>query len=280
MTLIIDESHNAKGFTPGSEVPGRSIEEFYIHHWGAYGQTHDGVVDFFENGPGQTSAHFVVSAGRVSCLVSPADVAWHAGTWDENVRSIGIECHPEATDEDYAQVAELIRWLREQDGQQPLKPHRANYNTTCPGIWDLARLDALANGVQAPAITPATPADITPKPVAQPGEGQCRVDPGDTLSGIAVQFNVSLADLIAVNGITEPDLIYPGMILDLPAGAHEGAPTPAPAPAGLPPYCIVDPNDTLSGIAQQYGVSLQYLLDHNPDIEPDFIVPGQRINLL
>ena len=82
--MIIDESLNAKGFTPGDQVPNRTIEKIYIHHWGTFGQTHDGVNNFFVNGPGQTSAHYVVSAGRANCLVSPGDVAWHAGSWEEN----------------------------------------------------------------------------------------------------------------------------------------------------------------------------------------------------
>ena len=277
MTLNIDESLTAKGFTASSQVPNRTIEHIDIHHWGVTGQSHDGVCDFFVNGPGATSAHFVASAGRVNCLVSPPDVAWHAGVWEENIKSLGIECRPEATDEDYATVAELIRWLRAQYGDLPLHPHREFFNTSCPGVWDLARLDALARGTQvAPApVTPQSAAAIAPKPAPVPGEGQCRVDPGDTLTGIANQFGVSLAELIAINGITEPDKIFPGMLLDLP----QAAPAPAPVASGLPPYCTVDPNDTLGGIAVQYGVPLQYILDRNPGINADLIFPGQRINL-
>ncbi|WP_430508790.1 peptidoglycan recognition protein family protein, partial [Escherichia coli] len=94
----------------------------------------------------QTSAHFVVSGGRVHCIVSPTDTAWHAGLWDENLRSIGIECRPEATAADYATVAELVRWLRNKYGNLPLRPHKQFYSTDCPGRWDLSRLDLLARG--------------------------------------------------------------------------------------------------------------------------------------
>ena len=279
MTLNIDESLNAKGFTKGADAPGRTIEHIDIHHWGNFGQTHDGVNAFFcTTGPGQTSAHFVASAGRVNCIVSPSDVAWHAGDWAENMRSIGIECRPEASDEDYATVAELIKWLRDQYGDLPLHPHKEFYNTACPGIWDLGRLDALARGTQvapAPVVPQSAPVQVPSDTwMTTPGPGQCRVDPGDTLSAIAAQFGVDLNALIALNGITEPDKIFPGMLLDLPQ-----APAPAPAPSGLPPYCTVDPGDTLGGIADQYGVPLQYILDRNPGINPDLIFPGQRINL-
>jgi LysM repeat protein len=51
------------------------------------------------------------------------------------------------------------------------------------------------------------------------------------------------------------------------------------APSNLPPYCLVDPGDTLGGIAVQYGVSLDYILSRNPGINADLIFPGQRINL-
>jgi hypothetical protein len=141
---VIDESLTAKGFTAAANVPNRTYEAIFIHHWGALGQTHDGVNNFFVNGPGQTSPHYVASDGRVNCLVSDPDVAWHSGVWDWNIKSLGIECRPEATDGDYITVAALIYFLRQIHGDLPLKPHRSVYSTDCPGIWDLDRLDSLA----------------------------------------------------------------------------------------------------------------------------------------
>ena len=146
----INESLTAKGYTPAafvSQVFGRprTIEGIVIHHWGRTGQTHDGVVDFFVNGPGQTSAHFVVSAGRIHCLVSPLDAAWHSGNAAGNATTIGIECRPEATDADYATVAELVAWLRSEYGDLPLTPHRQWQSTACPGVWNLDRIDRLAS---------------------------------------------------------------------------------------------------------------------------------------
>jgi hypothetical protein len=150
----IDESLTAKGFTPAGlvrQVFGRDrvIKSITIHHWGAFGQTHDGVNNFFVNGPGATSAHYNASAGRVNCLVNPLDAAWHSGNAEGNATSIGIECRPEATDGDYATVAELIRHLRDMFGPLPLVPHRDWQATACPGIWDLGRLDRLAKSTPA-----------------------------------------------------------------------------------------------------------------------------------
>jgi len=152
----INESQTAKGYTPAALVPAtfgrrRTIDGIVIHHWGVRGQRHDDVVKFFVSGPGTTSAHFVVSAGRIDCLVSPLDAAWHSGNAVGNATTIGIECHPEATDEDYATVAKLVSFLRSEYGHLPLSPHRQWNATACPGIWDLPRIDRLAG---AAAIVP------------------------------------------------------------------------------------------------------------------------------
>jgi N-acetyl-anhydromuramyl-L-alanine amidase AmpD len=93
----INESQTAKGYTPAALVPAafgraRTIDGIVIHHWGSLGQRHDDVVKFFVSGPGATSAHFVVSAGRIDCLVSPQDAAWHSGNAVGNATTIGIEC--------------------------------------------------------------------------------------------------------------------------------------------------------------------------------------------
>lgn len=154
--IAINESLTAKGYTPAASVPqvfgrARTIDGIVIHHWGVTGQSHDGVVNFFVNGPGETSAHFVVSEGKIHCLVSPLDAAWHSGNAVGNATTIGIECRPEATDADYATVAELVAYLRSEYGNLPLTPHRQWQSTACPGVWDLNRINQLAG---AAAIAP------------------------------------------------------------------------------------------------------------------------------
>jgi N-acetylmuramoyl-L-alanine amidase len=125
--MQINESYTAKGYTPAADVPAafgvpRTLDGIVIHHWGLPGQTHQGVVDFFcTTGPGETSAHFVVSGGRVDCIVSPLDAAWHCP--GKNASHIGIELRPEATPADYLTAAALIAWLRDTYGRPlPLFP--------------------------------------------------------------------------------------------------------------------------------------------------------------
>jgi hypothetical protein len=163
---VIDESLTAKGFTPQNQVPlvygrSRTIDFYTIHWWGSYGQTHDGVNNFFVNGPGLTSAHFTASANRLNCLVNPWDAAWHAGNAYGNAASVGIECRPEGSDGDYATIAELLSFLFDTYGRKPLRPHRYWQATACPGNYDLARLERMALAYKAPV--PKPPA-IKPKP--------------------------------------------------------------------------------------------------------------------
>ena len=92
------------------------------------------------------------------------------------------------------------------------------------------------------------------------------VQQGDTLSGIAQKFGVSLADLKAANPqILNPDLIFPGQVVVVPSGP-------------LPGTYVVQRGDTLSELAEKFGVSLAALEAANPQIlNPDLIFPGQLI---
>lgn len=99
------------------------------------------------------------------------------------------------------------------------------------------------------------------------------VQPGDTFFSIAQQFGVSLAALIAANPqIADPNLIFPGQFITIPAG-----PVPPPIPPPGFSY-VVQPGDTLFIIAQRFRVSLNALIAANPEIaNPNLIFPGQII---
>ncbi|MGH2562408.1 MAG: LysM peptidoglycan-binding domain-containing protein [Thermomicrobiales bacterium] len=64
--------------------------------------------------------------------------------------------------------------------------------------------------------TPGTPAPTTPTPVT--GEQTYVVQPGDSLSSIASEFGVTQEALRAANGIEDPNSIYVGQQLIIPAG--------------------------------------------------------------
>ena len=49
------------------------------------------------------------------------------------------------------------------------------------------------------------------------------VKAGDTLSGIAARFGTTYQVLAQINGISDPDRIYPGQTLRIPSGAQASA---------------------------------------------------------
>ncbi len=53
-----------------------------------------------------------------------------------------------------------------------------------------------------------------------------RVAAGDTLSGIALRYDVSLSSFLELNGLSTASLITPGMQLALPAGGRAASATP------------------------------------------------------
>lgn len=153
MNYTIDRSRRDQQYTVPSWVADifgtpRVIESITIHHWGVDGQTHDGVVSWFVDQNPDTSAHAVVSDGRINEIVDPEDAAWAAGNAYGNATSIHIECRPEATDGDYATVAWLVNYYRAKYGTDlPIYAHNHWTSTTCPGRWDINRVDRMARAI-------------------------------------------------------------------------------------------------------------------------------------
>ncbi|MCH3926259.1 MAG: N-acetylmuramoyl-L-alanine amidase [Atopobiaceae bacterium] len=74
-------------FTEGRE--GNPIRHIVIHYNAADGTVED-VYGWWQTR--KASAHYQVeSSRRIGQLVWDSDTAWHAGDWDENLRSTGIE---------------------------------------------------------------------------------------------------------------------------------------------------------------------------------------------
>lgn len=96
------------------------------------------------------------------------------------------------------------------------------------------------------------------------------VQPGDTLYRIAQRYNIPLTELIRVNRIPPPYIIYPGQRIFIP-----GAEPPKPPPGGR--TYIVQPGDTLYTIAERFNVPLDALIRLNNIPRPDLIYPGQRL---
>lgn len=128
------------------EVLDKSVDTIVIHHWGKDGQSFEQVCSFLQSSP-VSSAHFVVESGRCAQLVDIKDIAWHSGNWDANVRSVGIECRPEMSPEDFETVAQVIADLEVYYNRSfYINGHLDYYNTECPGRW-YSRLEDLIRRV-------------------------------------------------------------------------------------------------------------------------------------
>jgi LysM repeat protein len=61
-----------------------------------------------------------------------------------------------------------------------------------------------------------------------------RVQPGDTVIGIATRFHVNMWDIVLANNIANPSLIYVGQLLIIPGASPPSASTPTPMPTVAP----------------------------------------------
>lgn len=93
------------------------------------------------------------------------------------------------------------------------------------------------------------------------------VKSGDTLYKIAANFGTTIEELVEVNGLTRPNDLVIDQNLFIPNG-------------NMTTTYTVQRGDTMYTIAQRYGISLQSLINANPQISnPNLIQIGQVINI-
>src|SRR5699024_8941813 len=144
-----------------------------IHHWGADGQTHAGVVNWLAGvGNKATSAHYVVSAGLVTQLESDYRATWHAGNGKGNGTTIGIEMRPEMSDGDWQTLVDLCVTIEKEHGSMKYYRHKDWKATACPGRYS-GMIAKLVNDVNA-ALRGGTTKPKAPKP-SKPSSPSYRV---------------------------------------------------------------------------------------------------------
>ena len=94
------------------------------------------------------------------------------------------------------------------------------------------------------------------------------IQPGDTLSEIAQRYGTTVSTLTSLNGISDPNKIYAGNTLKVPESED-----------GSAQYYTIRPGDTLSGIAQKFGTTVNALVSLNGIPDPDKIYAGNTIRI-
>jgi LysM repeat protein len=103
------------------------------------------------------------------------------------------------------------------------------------------------------------------------------VEPGDTLSELALEHRVEMAELARINGIADVNRIYAGQILRL-ASTPAAPPATAPAATGARVH-TVRLGENLTWIARRYGVTIAAIVSANTIADPSRIFAGQRLTI-
>ncbi len=133
---------------------------------------------------------------------------------------------------------------------------------------------------------PVEPIDVTPfetssTPMPNVATETYIVRKGDTLSQLAVDFDTTTAELVRLNGLANPDVLYVGQELAVPAG--RGSASSASSSSSKPSVkkggtYTIQKGDTLSEIAIAAGVSIDDLRALN-NIEGDMIMAGETLDI-
>lgn len=116
------------------------------------------------------------------------------------------------------------------------------------------------------AQAPTATVEVAPTMVPTPSSAEHIVQPGDSLTGIAILYGVNLEALLTANNLTLDSVIVAGQKLIVPLiPGNEGT------------YHEVQPGEALSMIAERYGVSAEAIQAANHLADANALFAGQRL---
>lgn len=133
---------------------------------------------------------------------------------------------------------------------------------------------------EAPAKIAATPSRAIKKTDVH------LVKPGETFWSIAADHRISPQQLADANPKVHPNRLYPEMELILPSiktnldtAAKKTLPSPSPAKTETAQQHTVTEGETYFSIAKKRNISVNALIAANPDVKPERLFPGLKLNL-
>ncbi|QBZ73215.1 lysin A [Microbacterium phage Theresita] len=204
-----------------------------VHHWaGTTGGDTALMKPKGQNSRGDVSASYILySDGRLIGQVSEEFSPWTTGSADWGSVTVETQNAKGAPNWDIdarakEKLAQLMADLSDRYGWGELKlgtnvrMHREFNATACPGpdmVASLPSIVARANQLRKGG------GGSTPTPT--PSGGTYTVSKGETLSSIAAKYGTTWQALQALNGLSDPNKIYPGQKIKVPSGGGSANPS-------------------------------------------------------
>ena len=121
-----------------------------------------------------------------------------------------------------------------------------------------------------------------PGPRVSAGKGRHRVTSGENLSSIAKEYRVTERELMAVNGLSNPNHVEVGQTLKLPSNAVMAKPAFKPVAVKPIPGATehtVAKGQTLTQVAKAYRIPVATLISINQITNPNKVEVGTRLYL-
>ncbi len=144
---------------------------------------------------------------------------------------------------------------------------------TVPGIRGFTDLDTFTEEI----FLSSTENIATPENTTNTVETYT-VQAGDTLSQIAAKYGTTVHEIVGLNGIQNPNLIYVGEVLKIDTTNDISVVTSDKYETNHINYTI-QYGDTLTSIAQKYDVSISSIVQLNDIQNPNLIYAGERLRI-
>lgn len=215
---------NYINLSPNCNAPrNNSIRKITIHHM-AGNLSVEQCGNIFADRNRQASSNYGIgSDGRVGLYVDEANRSWCSSNGDNDHQAVTIEVANDViggnwhvSDVALAKLIDLCVDICERNhidrlvftgnASGNLTLHKYFAATACPGPYLESKMPYIAEEVNRRLNTNNN----------KPGTSSYIVKNGDTLSAIARMYNTTYQVLAEYNGISNPDLIYPGQVINIP----------------------------------------------------------------